>query len=67
MSFDATTTSSFVTIQELAVDWRVTEAHLYALVKQGRLRAYRIGRRVIIAKSEVKSFLERNATASAAA
>jgi len=59
--------TDFLTIGELAIQWRCTEAHLYALIKRGHLPAVRIGRRVIVCRKAALRFLEQNATASAAA
>ena len=59
--------TDFLTIGELAGQWRCTEAHLYALIKRGHLPAVRIGRRVIVSRGAAQRFLQRNATASAAA
>ncbi len=67
MSFDAPTSEDFVTIQELALQWRVTPQHIFNLIKVGRLPAHKIGRRVIVRRSTAKSFLESNATVQVAA
>jgi excisionase family DNA binding protein len=66
MSSD-TPASDFVTIGELAVQWRCTEQHVYALIRRGYLPAHRIGRRVIVDRSAAQLFLQRNATCTVAA
>jgi excisionase family DNA binding protein len=67
MAFDTTAANNYLTVPELAVAWRVTEAHLYALIKRGALPAARVGRRVIVRRDAAEKFIERNTTASAAA
>jgi len=67
MSFDTSTFEDFVTVQELALQWRVTPQHVNNLIKHGRLPAHRIGRRLIVRRDAAKRFLEGNATVSAAA
>ncbi len=67
MTFDATAAKDFLSVPDLAQSWGVTEQHLYNLIKFRRLPAYRVGRRLIVRKADAQSFLERNATASAAA
>ncbi len=67
MSFDATTSNDYLTLAELAAQWRCTEQHISQLIKRGALPAFRVGRRVIVRKDSAKRFLERNATASAVA
>lgn len=64
MSFDATAAKDFITIAELAAQWRCTEAHLYTLIKRGVLPAFRVGRRVIVRRDAAQSFIERHATAA---
>jgi excisionase family DNA binding protein len=66
MTSDASA-SDYLTINELAAQWRCTEAHLYALIKRRALPAFRIGRRVIVRREDTKTFLNENATARAAA
>jgi len=66
MTFD-TSASDYLTISELAAQWRCTEAHLYALIKRRVLPAVRIGRRVIVSRDAAQSFLNENATAKVAA
>ena len=65
MTFDTSASEDFVTIQELALHWRVTPQHIFNLVRHGRLPAHRIGRRLIVRRDAAKRFLESNATASA--
>ena len=67
MAFDKLAAKNFITIAELAAEWRCTEAHLYALIKRGVLPAFRVGRRVIVRRDTAHSFLERNATTAQAA
>ncbi len=67
MTFDTSTSEDFITVQELALQWRVTPQHIFNLVRHGRLPAHRIGRRLIVRRDAAKSFLDRNATVSAAA
>ena len=67
MTLDTSTSEDFITIQELALQWRVTPQHINNLIKYGRLPAHRIGRRLIVRRSTAQSFLESNATVSAAA
>jgi excisionase family DNA binding protein len=67
MSFNATASNDYLTIAELAAQWRCTEQHISQLIKRGALPAFRVGRRVIVRKESAQSFLERNATASAVA
>ncbi len=57
----------FQTIPELAQQWRVSEGHIYNLVKKQELPAVRIGGRLIVRLSDAKTFLERNATVARAA
>lgn len=61
MTFDIST-SDYLTVSELAAQWRCTEAHLYALIKRRILPAHKIGRRVIVDRSAAQLFLQRNAT-----
>ncbi len=67
MTFDPPTSEDFFTIQELALQWRVTPQHIFNLIKFGRLPAHRIGRRLIVRRSTANSFLDRHATVQAAA
>ncbi len=67
MSSNTSVSSDFYTIAELATEWRVTQQHLYALIRRGSLPAHKIGERIIVRRSTAKSFLESNATVSAAA
>ena len=67
MSLNAASAKNFITIAELAAEWRCTEAHIYALIKRGALPAFRVGRRVIVRRDNAQSFLERNATTAQAA
>ncbi len=67
MTFNASVSGNFYTVAELASEWRVTQQHLYALIRRGRLPAHRIGERVIVNRAAAKTFLEQNSTARAAA
>jgi excisionase family DNA binding protein len=67
MTFEISTSEDFVTIQELALQWRVTPQHVNNLIKHGRLPAHRIGRRLIVRRTTAQSFLESNATCTVAA
>jgi len=67
MTFNASVSGDFYTVAELASEWRVTQQHLYALIRRGRLPAHRIGERIIVRRDAAKRFLESSATASAAA
>ncbi len=67
MTFNAPTSEDFFTIRDLALQWRVTPQHVYALIRRGQLPAHKIGERVIVRRDAAKSFLDRNATVSAAA
>jgi excisionase family DNA binding protein len=67
MSSNASVFNDFYTIAELATEWRVTQQHLYALIRRGRLPAHKIGERVIVRRDAAQRFLECNATVSAAA
>jgi excisionase family DNA binding protein len=67
-SFEATASlDEFKTIPQLASEWHVTEQHLYNLVKDLRLPAYRVGRRLIVKRADAQDFLQRNATIARAA
>ena len=67
MSFNTSASKDFLTLAEIAAQWRCTEQHISQLIRRGELAAVRVGRRVIVRRVEAKSFLERNATAHAAA
>ncbi len=67
MTFEFSTSEDFITVQELALQWRVTPQHIFNLVRHGRLPAHRIGRRIIVRRSTAQRFLESNSTVSAAA
>jgi excisionase family DNA binding protein len=64
---DQSHSSDFQTIAELARRWRVSQNHLYGLIKRQELRAVRIGGRLIVHQAEVKDFLARNSTLARAA
>jgi excisionase family DNA binding protein len=67
MRFDVSAAKDFTSIPELASEWGVSAAHIHNLIGRRELPAFRIGKRYIIRRSDAKSFLERNATARAAA
>lgn len=67
MTCDTSASINFITIPELAAQWRCTEQHLYKLIKRGALPAVRIGRRVIVHKDAAQRYLERNSTVPVAA
>jgi excisionase family DNA binding protein len=67
MTSNVSVSGDFYTVAELATEWRVTQQHLYALIRRGRLPAHKIGERVIVRRAAAKSFLEQNSTARAAA
>ncbi len=59
---DISSQDDFLTVSELAQQWRVSEGHLYNLIKRQELRAVTIGGRYIVQQSEAQFFIERNAT-----
>jgi excisionase family DNA binding protein len=67
MTSNVSVSGDFYTVAELATEWRVTQQHLYALIRRGRLPAHRIGERLIVRRSTANSFLDRHATVRAAA
>ncbi len=67
MTSNVSVSGDFYTVAELATEWRVTQQHLYALIRRGRLPAHKIGERIIVRRTTAKSFLDHNATVSAAA
>jgi len=67
MTSNVSVSGDFYTVAELATQWRVTQQHLYALIRRGRLPAHRIGERLIVRRDAAQRFLEGNATVSAAA
>jgi len=67
MSFDASASKDYLTLAEIAAQWRCTEQHISSLIRRGALPAIRVGRRVIVRQQSVRRFEERNATAQAAA
>jgi len=62
MKVDVSASNDFATVPELAASWRVTQQHVYTLIRRGELPAVRIGGRVIVARSAAQKFLERGAT-----
>ncbi len=67
MTSNVSVSGDFYTIAELATEWRVTQQHLYALIRRGSLPAHKIGERIIVRRTTAQRFLESNATASAVA
>lgn len=67
MRINTSASNDFLTVPELAAQWRCTIQHVYNLVKRGQLPAHRIGARVIVRREDAQSFLESNATAKAVA
>jgi excisionase family DNA binding protein len=67
MTSNVSFSGDFYTVAELATEWRVTQQHLYALIRRGRLPAHKIGERVIVDRSAAQLFLQRNATCTVAA
>jgi len=67
LMIDTTASKTFITIPELAAEWRVSEGHVYRLVKCAQLPAFKVGERIIVRRDDAKNFLERGATVSAAA
>ncbi len=67
MISNASVSGDFYTVAELATEWRVTQQHLYALIRRGRLPAHKIGERVIVRRAAAVKFLEGNATCTLAA
>jgi excisionase family DNA binding protein len=67
MTFDVSASKDYATIQELASEWRVSIPHIHNLISRRELRAHKIGARYIISRADAQNFLERNATARAAA
>ncbi len=62
---DTTASKTFITIPELAAEWRVSEGHVYRLVKCAQLPAFKVGERIIVRRDDAKNFLESNATTTA--
>jgi len=67
MKFDTSAVKKFVTVPALAVEWCVSEAHLYRLIQRKQLAAYKVGERIIVRRDDAKNFLESNATTASAA
>ncbi len=66
MTPDFSSQDDFQTITELARQWRVSEGHIYNLVKREELRAVRIGGRLVVKRADARLFIESHATAQAA-
>jgi excisionase family DNA binding protein len=67
MKVDASASNNFTTVAELAALWRCSPQHVYNLIQRGDLKAFRVGGRLIIARSSAQDFLQNGATAQAAA
>lgn len=50
----------FYTVQEIAQALEVTPQTVRAYIKQGKIRAQRIGRPLLITESSLKEFLQAN-------
>jgi excisionase family DNA binding protein len=50
----------FYTVQEIAQALQVTPQTVRAYIKQGKIRAQRIGRPLLITESSLKEFLNNN-------
>jgi excisionase family DNA binding protein len=50
----------FYTVQEIAQALQVTPQTVRAYIKQGKIRAQRIGRPLLITESSLKEFLQAN-------
>ena len=55
-------TAYYLTVAEVAARCRVSDSTIYHLIDRGELQATRIGRRVIVAETDLVEYLERNAT-----
>jgi excisionase family DNA binding protein len=49
--------NSFVRVREIAASLNVTESHLYALIKRGKVEAVRIGHSVRVPAKEAERLL----------
>jgi len=67
MSIDVSASKNFITISELASNWRCSIPHVHNLINRKQLPAYRIGGRIIIDRADAQKFIDRHATAKAAA
>jgi excisionase family DNA binding protein len=56
------TDESFLTVQEVASQMRVSTMTVYRLIKAGELRAARVGRSYRLREREVAAYLERELT-----
>lgn len=50
------------TTDELAADWRCTEAHITSEIRHGRLRATKVAGRWLISDSDARAYLEERAS-----
>lgn len=57
-------TSSLLSPQDVAQRWRVQKAHVYRLVRDGRLECVRLGRYVRFRVDALEEFERRGGTAS---
>ncbi len=63
MAIDISASKTFVTIPELASEWRVSIAHIHNLINRKQLPAHRIGARIIVSREDAERFVAQNATA----
>lgn len=59
-------TPEFHTIQELAAAWRVTDQHLYNLIRRGTLPAFDMGGTWRIHREDAARFLQKSRATTAA-
>ncbi len=57
-----TAKDQFELVSTLADEWRLTPQAIYQWIAQGRIPAYKLGRRTLIKRSDAQRFLEENAT-----
>lgn len=57
-----TTASVFISLPELATEWRCSYEHARNLVLRGVLPAHRIMGRIIVARSDADAYLQRTRT-----
>jgi excisionase family DNA binding protein len=52
------TSSSPITVQEASIRLRVSEDTIRARIREGRLHAHRVGRRLLLNVAEVEALIE---------
>jgi len=62
MATDTTAATNFISLPELAAEWRVSYDHARNLVLRGVLPAHRIMGRIIVARSDATAYLQRTRT-----